>query len=73
MLTNVLVGELPLEGNKRLLELLRAVNLIALHFKYLKKFTPRIWLIFFALLEFLKQAIFRAILWLLPNNLKTLP
>jgi hypothetical protein len=73
MLTDWLVGELLLEGNKSLFELLRAVNLIALHFKYFKNFTPRIWLNFLGLLEFLKQAIFSAILWLLPNYLKTIP
>jgi hypothetical protein len=56
-----------------LFELLCAVDLIALHFKYFKKFTLRIGLILLALLEILKQAIFKAILWLLPNCLKTLP
>jgi hypothetical protein len=73
MLTNWLVVELLLEDNKHLFELLHAVNLIALHFKYFKKFTPKIWLIFLTLLEFLKKAIFRAILWLLRNYLKTVP
>jgi len=37
MLTNWVVGELHLEGNESLFEFLRAFNLIALHFKYLKK------------------------------------
>jgi hypothetical protein len=77
MLTNWLVGwlvgELHLEGKKSLFELLRAFNLMALHVKYFKKFTLRIRLIFLVLLEVLKRAIFSAILWLLPNYLKTLP